>query len=120
MILKGRFSTYPCRSHALYNLCREGAGEGELAVVGVHVDVVAVVELALEELHRKRVLDPLLDRPLERARAIGRIEPLDRKLLFRPVSYLDLDLPVCVVCQCAATPGSLPTDLISRQSMPNL
>src|SRR5215210_8703117 len=47
--------------------------EHELAVARVDADAVAGGELALEQLERELVDELLLDHPLERARAVGRV-----------------------------------------------
>src|SRR5690606_12007229 len=49
-------------------------GEGELAGLGVHVDGIALPELASQDLLRQRVLQLLLDRALQRARPVHGIE----------------------------------------------
>src|SRR5215204_4739114 len=48
-------------------------GERELAVGGVDEHPIAGLELALQQLQRQLVHEPLLDHPLERARAVRRV-----------------------------------------------
>src|SRR5207249_6229606 len=57
--------------------------EGELAVLVVQEHRVAVVELALQQAHRQRLDDLLLDRALQRPRAVDRVEPLAGQELAR-------------------------------------
>src|SRR5262245_15135194 len=61
---------------------------------GVDADVVALVDLAVEELERQRVHNPALDGALERAGAVDRIEALVRQLLSRALRQLQRQLPL--------------------------
>ena len=49
-------------------------GEREMPAFGVDMNGVAAAELAAEDLLRQRVLQLLLDRALERTRAVHRVE----------------------------------------------
>ena len=53
------------------------ATELQLAAAGIGHDLVAVVELATKQLDGQRLDDLLLDRALQRARAVDRVEALD-------------------------------------------
>ena len=66
-----------------------GAGEDEVAVLGVDADRVAVAEVALEQPQRERVLEQPLDRPLQRPRAVGRIPAGLGEHLLRGVGQLE-------------------------------
>src|SRR5919199_1947958 len=69
--------------------------EGELAVGrGVDDDVVAVDELALQQAHRQRLDQVLLDGPLERPRAVDGVEALARHQLLGRVGELERHLPL--------------------------
>src|SRR5204862_3502865 len=68
--------------------------EHELAVGRVGTDDRTVAELAREHLYRKRVLELALDRPLERARAVGRVVSVLDQELGRRIAQLERDPPV--------------------------
>ena len=53
---------------------RRSLREDELAVGGVDLDAVALGELALQQPQRQLVDELLLDHPLQRAGAVGRVE----------------------------------------------
>src|SRR3954471_21178780 len=72
-----------------------GLVERELAVGNVDVHRVALVEVALEESQRERVLDEPLDRALERARAVGRVPASVGEMLLRGVGQLEGQAPFC-------------------------
>src|SRR5437763_5990022 len=71
-----------CAAHSIGGRIPSGAaapslfhlGERELAVADPDADAVARSELSLQDLLRQRILDLLLDGPLERSGAIHRIE----------------------------------------------
>src|SRR5438105_14439869 len=71
-----------CAAHSIGGRIPSGAaapsrfhlGERELAVADPDADAVARSELSLEDLLRQRILDLLLDGPLERSGAIHRIQ----------------------------------------------
>src|SRR5438874_7567557 len=71
-----------CAAHSIGGRIPSGAaapalfhlGERELAVAHTDADAVARSELSLEDLLRQRILDLLLDGPLQRSGAIHRIE----------------------------------------------
>src|SRR3954471_9390098 len=66
--------------------------EGELAVLVVQDHRVAVVELAPQQAHRQRLDDLLLDRALQRSRAVDRVEPLAGQELARRRGQLEVHL----------------------------
>src|SRR5919202_7085747 len=85
-----------------------GFAEGELAVGrGVDDDVVAVGELALQHAHRQRLDQVLLDGPLERPRAVHRVEALASHQLFGRVGELE---PHLALGQPLAQPAQLDLD----------
>ena len=65
------FSLDGVRLHALV--------EDDAAALGAHHDGVALVEVAVEDGQRERVLEEPLDGPLERPRAVGRVVALARR-----------------------------------------
>src|SRR5581483_8501800 len=69
--------------------------ERQLSVIA-HADhhVVAVQHFAIEDLQRQRILDQLLDRPLQRTRAIRWIVPLREDHVLRRIAQLQADPPV--------------------------
>src|SRR5215212_8700894 len=122
---RGVTESAPRRATALRQLTPASGGsrhprlrslEHELAVARVDADAVAGGELALEQLERELVDELLLDHPLERARAVGRVvaEVADQRA--RVVGELDLDAAL------ADPPGELRhlevddlADLLARQ-----
>src|SRR5205823_9062571 len=71
-----------CAAHSIGGRIPSGSGapalfhlgERELAVADPDADAVARSELSLEDLLRQRILDLLLDGPLQRSRTVHRIE----------------------------------------------
>src|SRR5579872_2977787 len=70
--------------------------EGHLAglLVGVDDDMIAVKDLAIEDLHRQRILHQLLDRALQRTRTKVRIVALREEQVFGRVRELERDLAI--------------------------
>src|SRR5262245_63677015 len=67
--------------------------EDDGVALGVDRDGVAVVQLALQQLERQRVLDEALDGPLERPRPERRIVALASEQAPGRVGHLELDAP---------------------------
>src|SRR5437879_9482898 len=67
--------------------------EDDRVALRVDRDRVAVVQLALQQLERKRVLNQALDGPLERPRPEGRVVALASQEAPRRVGDLELDPP---------------------------
>src|SRR5579864_561370 len=65
--------------------------QDEVAVLCIDDDGVAFAELAVEDRHRKRILDATLDHAFQRTRAIGRVVPLVGNSLHRLWGQLELD-----------------------------
>ncbi len=63
-------------------------------LVGVDDDVIAVEDLAVEDLHRQRILHQLLDRALQRACAEVRVVALGEQQFFGCVGQLERNLAV--------------------------
>src|SRR5262249_20104345 len=76
---------YELRATELERLTRNARVDDDLAAFG---------ELALEDLHRERVLEHALDHALERARAVVRVVALLGEQVLRLVGHLDRDPPV--------------------------
>src|ERR671912_332173 len=68
--------------------------EREAVGTRVHDDAISFAEFALQHAYRQLVQHALLDRPLQRTRAIHRIIPFLNEEFLRGVCQLDLDLAV--------------------------
>src|SRR5207249_2791360 len=66
----------------------------ELALFGVDHDGVALTELAVQNGHRERILNPTLDHALERPGAVGRVVALVRDELQSHRGELQADPPL--------------------------
>src|SRR3954465_9984693 len=69
-----------------------GLREGQLAVRCVDADRVPIGEVAFEQTQRERVLEPALDRALQRARAIRRIPACLGERFLRGTGQLERDV----------------------------
>src|SRR5438445_8887640 len=70
------------------------APEDDLAVLRVHEDRVALLELAGEHLMRQRIDDEALDSPFDRTRPVDRVESFLRDERLRVVGEIERDLPL--------------------------
>src|SRR4051812_25059325 len=68
--------------------------EHDLPVLRVHEDRVALIELAHQHFLRERIDDELLDRALDRARAVRRVEALLRDERLGILGELKRELPL--------------------------
>src|SRR3546814_10229135 len=91
-----------------------GLFEHQVPTFGIHAHRVAIAELPGQDLRRQRILQLLLDRALERTRAVDRVEADVAEQVERLVRHLDAD---AALGQALLKPAHLdPGDLLDLRS----